>query len=129
MRETEINLKYSIEKIWKRIDKKFNLISSNSSEQVLSHFSGLKTIGLLTRLYEEIFETNQIILHLSSGEDTGLIQMYLQEKQIGVIKFVAKRVDIQFDIPDIKLSVTDSNILINYKLIKTIIKDIKLKIN
>ena len=128
LRDTEINLKYSIEKIWKRIDRKFDLMISETSEQVLLKLSNFKGIGILARIYEEIFIHENIVL-LSSPDDQVQAHIYLQDKQIGIIKMVSKRVDILFEIPDLKLSITDSNILINYKLIKTIIKDIKLKLS
>jgi hypothetical protein len=126
LRETEINLKYSINKIWKRIDLKFVPMLLESSEQVLTKLSGYKGFGLLTRIYEEVFEPGEIVL-VSNQEDSSQAQLFYQSKQIGLIKMVSKRVDIQFEIPDIKLSITDSNILINSKLIKTILKDIKQK--
>lgn len=126
LRDTEINLKHSIEKIWKRIDIKFEILNSETSEQVIDKLSTYKGVSLLTRIYDEIFIPNNIVLICSPN--SGEAQMYYFNKQIGVVKMVSKRVDIQFEILDIKLSITDTNILINVKLIKTIIKDIKLKI-
>lgn len=127
LRDTEINLKQSIDKIWKRIDMKFEIFGSETSEQVISKLSGYKGIGLFTRIHDELFVPNSIILLSSPNPGEALI-FYL-DKQIGVLKMVSKRVDIQFvcPFPDIKLSITDTNILINTKLIKTIIKDIKQK--
>ena len=41
-------------------------------------------------------------------------------RKIGIIKLIAKRIDLQFDNPDIKLSITDSNIDINCKFISAL---------
>jgi hypothetical protein len=127
LRETEICLKQSIEKIWKNIDKKFELVTAiaKSSEQILEKFGSGKAGTLLTRLYDEVLKPNDIELYLDSSDQ---IQTYWFDKKLGSIKLVSKRVDIQFDTPDIKLSINDSNASVNYKLIKTVIKDAKLKI-
>jgi hypothetical protein len=69
---------------------------------------------------------NKITLSILD-DSNNIIDMFLFNKKIGKIKLIAKRIDISFDIPDIKLSLSDSNININNKLIKTIIKDINIK--
>jgi len=127
LRETEISLKQSIEKIWKNIDKKFELLSgiTKSSEKILEKFGSSKSGTLLTRLYDEVLKPNDIELYLDSSEQ---IYIYWSDKKMGSIKLVSKRVDIQFDIPDIKLSINESNCTVNYKLLKTVIKDAKLKV-
>ncbi len=129
LRETEISLKQSIEKIWKNIDKKFELANTTSatksSEQILEKFGSGKSGILLTRLYDDILKPNNINMYLEQSEQ---IQLYWSDKKIGLVKLVSKRVDIQFDNPDIKLSINESNAEINYRLLKTVIKDAKLKI-
>lgn len=125
LRETEINLKLSIDKIWKRIDMKFAPLLSDSA-QVLNKMSGFKGWALLTQLYDQVLEPGQITL-VDNQQDPSQAWMYLSSIPIGMIKMVSKRVDIQFEFPDIKLSVNESNIHINSKLIKTILKDIKHK--
>ena len=127
LRETEINLKQSIDKIWKRIDMQFVPFISEPSDQVLSKFSGYKGYGILVRIYEEVLEPADIHL-LASSQDPTQALLFFQSKQIGLIKMVSKRVDIQFEVPDIKLSITDSNLTINCKLLKTILKDAKQKL-
>jgi hypothetical protein len=126
LRETEISLKQSIEKIWKNIDKKFELVSAitKSSEQILTKFGSGKAGIILTRLYDDILKPNTIDLYLDPSDQ---IYLYWSDKKIGSVKLVSKRVDIQFDNPDIKLSINESNALINYRLLKTVIKDVKLK--
>jgi hypothetical protein len=127
LRETEINLKQSIDKIWKRIDMQFVPLLSEPSSQVLSKLSGYKGFGILARIYEDVFEPGEIIL-VSSLEDPAQAIIFFQSKQLGIIKMVSIRVDIQFEFPDIKLSITDSNLTINSKLLKTILKDSKQKL-
>ena len=53
------------------------------------------------------------------------IELIYDNRKIGIIKFVSKRIDLIFDEPDIKLNINEQNININIKLLKTIIKDIK----
>ena len=127
LRETEISLKQSIEKIWKNIDRKFKLVTSEtkSVEQILEKFGTGKGGVLLTRLYDDILRPNDISMYLGQADQ---IQLYWSDRKIGSLKLVSKRVDIQFDNPDIKLSINESNASINYKLLKTVIKDAKLKV-
>ncbi len=127
LRETEISLKQSIEKIWKNIDRKFELVTSEtkSVEQILEKFGTGKGGILLTRLYDDILRPNDISMYLGQADQ---IQLYWSDRKIGSLKLVSKRVDIQFDNPDIKLSINESNASINYKLLKTVIKDAKLKV-
>jgi len=127
LRETEINLKQSIDKIWKRIDLQFVPLLSEPSDQVLEKLSGYKGFGILARIYDEVFKGGEIVL-VSSPDDPAQAMLFFQSKQLGIIKMVSKRVDIQFEFPDIKLSITDSNIEINTKLLKTILKDSKQKL-
>lgn len=128
LRETEISLKQSIEKIWKNIDRKFELASTTnatkSSEQILDKFGSGKAGTLLTRLYDDILKPHGINMWLDQSEQ---IQLFWSDKKLGSVKLVSKRVDIQFDNPDIKLSINESNSGINCKLVKTVIKDAKLK--
>ena len=122
-RETEYNIKLSIDKIWSEIDHKFDIILT-SNEHILEKLSYTKTYSLLSKLVETVFDPEQINLLINSE---GAIELYLSNKKIGYIKQVSKRLDIQLDILDIKLSVTENNILINTKFIKTALKEIKIK--
>jgi len=128
LRETEINLKQSIDKIWKRIDMQFVPLLSEPSSQVLARLAGYKGFGILTRIYDNVFEQEEIIL-VSSPEDSAQTLLFFKSKQLGIIKMISKRVDIQFEFPDIKLSITDSNLIINSKLLKTVLKDLKQKLD
>jgi len=125
LRETEYSLKLSVERIWSNIDHKFNILIIDS-EKIIDFFRETKGYILLTRLFDNILKAEDIKLNLN---DQQIIELYLLNKKIGIIKLVSKRLDIIFDIPDIKLSINESNYYINCKFIRTIIKDIKLKNN
>jgi len=125
LRETEFSLKSSIDRIWSNIDHKFNMLLLDSDKVIENFKSNTKGFGLLSRLLDDILKPENIKLNLN---DQQFIELYLSNQKIGIIKLISKRLDILFDIPDIKLSINESNMYINYKFIKTIIKDIKIKI-
>ena len=124
LRETEYSLKSTIEKIWSNIDHKFNLLLTDS-DKVIETFKSMKGYSILTKLQDEVFKSNNIIIAIN---ENSIAELYLNEQKIAIFKLVAKSLDIQFINPEIKLSITDSNLDINIKFIKTIIKDIKLKL-
>lgn len=121
LRETEYSLKSTIEKIWSNIDHKFNLLLTDS-DKVIETFKSMKGYSILTKLQDDVFKNNNIIIAIN---ENSVADLYLNEQKIGTFKLVAKRLDIQFINPEIKLSITDCNLDINIKFIKTIIKDIK----
>ena len=127
LRETEYSLKSTIEKIWSNIDHKFNLLLTDS-DKVIETFKSMKGYSILTKLQDDVFKSNNIIIINENPESLVQADLYLNEQKIGTFKLVAKRLDIQFINPEIKLSITDCNLDINIKFIKTIIKDIKRKI-
>jgi hypothetical protein len=123
LRETEYSLKSTIEKIWSNIDHKFNLLLTDS-DKVIETFKSMKGYSILTKLQDDVFKNNNIIIAIN---ENSVAELYLNEQKIASFKLVAKRLDIQFINPEIKLSITDCNLDINIKFIKTIIKDIKRK--
>ena len=84
----------------------------------------MKGYSILTKLQDDVFKNNNIIIAIN---ENSVAELYLNEQKIGIFKLVSKRLDIQFINPEIKLSITDCNLDINIKFIKTIIKDLKRK--
>lgn len=121
-RETETNMKLQIDTIMNTINMKSELFCIES-EKVFEHFSTIKECTILKKLYDEIFSIEKFEMNI----ENNLINLIDTQNNncIAEIKFIAKRIDVQFINPEIKISINNSNISINEKIIKTIILDYK----
>ena len=122
-RESESNMKCQIKTIMGMINKKIECINVDS-EHVLTFYSSNKECIILKKLYDEIFSKEFLEMNIENSM-INLIDMK-KSKKIAEIKFIAKRIDIQFFYPDIKLMISNDKIEINKKLLMTIIKDYRL---
>lgn len=125
LRDTEYNMKSQISTILGNIGEKVESLNYNS-EQVLKRTNKKECI-----LLKHIYDT--ILLHenfeLKYIDDDIYIIDITMNKKLGVAKFVNKRIDIIFDIPEIKLSITQNNLSMSETLVKSIIQNYRLLID
>ena len=121
-RNIECEMKNQVQKILGSIDKKVENLNCNS-EKVLSQISSKEGI-LLKHIYDTILSHENF--ELKYINNNIYIINIINNKKLGIAKVVNKRIDIIFEHPEIKLSITQNNLLMSEKLCKCIIQNYRL---
>jgi hypothetical protein len=120
IRDTEYTLKRKLQNVWGNIESKCEVIISESDDIIAN--SNPKFTTILSKI-NDILTSMKFIL-ITRDDETQIINEE-KKKKVGILKCIAKRVDITIYEPDVKLSITNENFDFNGQFLQIILHDNK----